>query len=461
MLLTGLVLAVLDWCRRRPSSGCWFEQRKGARVSQVSTTSDFTPASVEQNEVLCINEGDTNGAPMTDRKPGFSRNTYLVTFGSFFADMSTEMLTPVLPIFLTQTLNANGSIVGLVDGIAQAARNLIDGLSGSISDRLRKRKVIVLAGYALAAIAKPFMGISTIWEGVLAARILDRLGAGVRSAPRDAIVASSVDKRERGGGFGLEGLAEHAGAFLGPVLTVLLLYSLQFDISVIFFLALIPALLALSIVLFVNEKSTPIPDGRAVSMNPRQLPMLYWRYLLAIAVLSIGNSSNSFLILRTQEVGASVITTTLIYAGFNLVAALMSYPLTALSDSWGRKIILLGSCVVFLLAYLGFALVQSMAAILALFLLYGVYQGSFRSVGRALACDLAPEQLRASAIGWFSATVGLCQLFASLAAGVLWDRLGHASAFIFGAASAGAGIVAIALLLPRNTKADVRNAVER
>src|SRR5436190_12814720 len=206
---------------------------------------------------------------MTDGKPSFSKNAYLVTAASFFADMSTEMLTPVLPIFLTQTLNANGGIVGLVNGIAQAARNLIDGLSGSISDRLRKRKIIVLAGYAMAAIAKPFMGISTIWEGVLAARILDRLGAGVRSAPRDAIVASSVDKRERGGGFGLEGLAEHAGAFLGPLLTVLLLYALQFDFRVLFFLAFVPALLAFSVVLFVNEKSPPAPDGRAVSMNPR------------------------------------------------------------------------------------------------------------------------------------------------------------------------------------------------
>src|SRR5436190_22707648 len=202
-------------------------------------------------------------------RSGFSKNTILVTTGSFFSDLSTEMLTPVLPIFLTQTLNANGSIVGLVDGIAQAVRNMIDGFSGTISDKLRQRKVIVLAGYAMAAVAKPMMGLSTVWEGVLAARMLDRLGAGVRSAPRDAIVASSVDKRERGGGFGLEGLAEHAGAFLGPVLTVLLLYALQFDFRALFFLAVVPALLAFSVVLFVNEKSPPAPDGRAVSMNPR------------------------------------------------------------------------------------------------------------------------------------------------------------------------------------------------
>jgi len=287
----------------------------------------------------------------------FSRNTLLVTGGSFFADMSTEMLTPVLPLFLVQVLNANGSIVGLVDGIAQAARNLIDGFSGTLSDKLRKRKVLVFAGYTMAAVAKPLMGVASVWEGVLAARILDRLGAGVRSAPRDALVASSVDRRARGSGFGLEGLAEHAGAFAGPLLTVLLLYVLQLDIRVIFYLAFIPAILALCGAVCVKEEkpAQPVQGGYRSSLNPRQLSAVYWRYLLAIAIVSIGNSSNSFLILRTQEVGSSILTTTLIYAGFNLVAALVSYPLTSLSDSWSRKTILTISCLVFLFVYVGLA----------------------------------------------------------------------------------------------------------
>jgi MFS family permease len=381
-------------------------------------------------------------------RSGISKNTLLVAVGSFFSDLSTEMLTPVLPIFLTQTLNASGSIVGLVDGIAQAVRNLIDGFSGSMSDKLRKRKVIVLAGYAMAAISKPFMGLSTIWEAVLAARILDRLGAGVRSAPRDALVASSVDKQERGGGFGLEGLGEHAGAFVGPILTVLLLYALQVDIRIVFYVAFIPGLLALAIVLLVRERSPP-DSVRQRIVHPRELPTQYWKYLVAIAIFSIGNSSNAFLILRTQEVGASVLITTLVYAGFNLVAALVSYPLTALSDRWGRKLILLGSCIVFLAAYAGFALADSFTLIVLLFLLYGIYQGSFRSVGRVFASDLAPEQMRASGIGWFSATVGLCQLIASLVAGFLWDHFGHTAPFILGVGSAAAGILAIAVLMPR------------
>ena len=381
--------------------------------------------------------------------PGFSKNTILVTAGSFFADLSTEMLTPILPIFLTHVLHASGSIVGLVDGIAQAVRNIIGGFSGTISDKLQKRRVIVLAGYAMAALAKPLMGISPIWQGVLAARILDRLGAGVRSAPRDAIVASSVDKRHRGGGFGLEGFGEHAGAFLGPLATVLLLYGLQLDMRVIFYLAFIPALLAFAIVFLVKEQPPQAKTSQKVVVHPRKFPIVYWKYLLAVATFSIGNSSNAFLILRTQEVGASLLVTTFIYAGFNLVAAAVSYPLTSLSDKWERKSVLLGSCIVFLAVYIGFSLAQSLVSIIVLFLLYGVYQGSFRSIGRALATDLAPADLRASGIGWFSATVGLCQLIASLVAGVLWDHLGHSAPFIFGVVSAAAGILAIVCLLPR------------
>src|SRR5436189_2376452 len=153
-----------------------------------------------------------------------------------------------------------------------------------------------------------------------------------------------------------------------------------------------------------------------------------------MAVFSIGNSSNSFLILRTQEIGASAATTTLIYAGFNLIAALASYPLSSLSDTWGRRTVLLGSCLAFMIVYAGFSLLQSITGIAALFLLYGLFEGSFRSVGRAFASDFVPDRLRASGIGWFSATIGLCQLIAGVVAGLIWDYVGHTGAFLYGAA---------------------------
>jgi MFS family permease len=387
--------------------------------------------------------------PVTRRYfSGLSRNTFLLAFSSLFADISTEMLYPILPIFLTQMLKATGSIVGLVDGFAQATQNIVQGLSGALSDKLQKRKPIALAGYLVAAIAKPLMGMSKVWQGVFAARLLDRLGAGTRSAPRDALIASSVDEKDRGKAFGLEGLGDNAGAFLGPLLAVFLLYSLKVNIRSIFYLAIIPGLLAFFMILFVKEKPAAVAAKAKIDIGLRQFPRAYWRYLLVIAMLSLGNSSNAFLILRTQDIGVPLKTTILIYAAYNLVAALISYPAGSLSDRWGRKNILLGSFVIFLITYLGFALTQNIFLIAALFVFYGLYQGMFRAVGKAFAADFVPERLRASGVGWFSTTVGLLQLVASVVAGLLWDRIGHAAVFYYGAAFALIGSIGLVLLIP-------------
>ena len=248
---------------------------------------------------------------------GLSRNTFLLAFASFFADISTEMLYPVLPIFLTQVLNAPGSIVGLIDGFARATQNIVQGFAGALSDKLRKRKSIALAGYLLAAIAKPLMGASTSWQGVFGARLLDRFGTGTRSAPRDALIASSVEDKNTGRAFGLEGIGDNAGAFLGPLLAALLLYSLQVGIRTIFYLAIIPGLLAFVMVLLVKERTAAVAAKAKVDIGLRQFPSAYWRYLLVTTLFGLGTSSNAFLILRTQDLGASLETTILIYAAFN------------------------------------------------------------------------------------------------------------------------------------------------
>ncbi len=383
---------------------------------------------------------------------GLSRNTFLLAFASLFADISTEMLYPVLPVFLTQTLKASGSIVGLVDGFAQATQNIVQGFSGALSDKLQKRKSIAVAGYLLAAIAKPLMGLSTVWQGLFGARLLDRLGAGARSAPRDALIASSVDEKDRGRAFGLEGVGDNAGAFLGPLLAVFLLYALHVHIRAVFYLAIIPGLLAFFMVLLVKEHPAAVAAKSKIDVSLRQFPKGYWQYLLVTALFGLGNSSNAFLILRTQEIGASLETTILIYAAFNLVAALISYPAGSLSDTWGRKNILLASFVIFLIAYLGFALANNILLIAALFVFYGAYQGIFRAVGKAFAADFVPEHLRASGIGWYNTTVGLLQLVASVVAGLLWDQIGHAAVFYYAAAFAVVGSVGLMVLLPREHK---------
>ena len=380
---------------------------------------------------------------------GLSRNTFLLAFASFFADISTEMLYPVLPVLLTQTLRANGSIVGLIDGFAQATQNIVQGFSGALSDKLRKRKSVALVGYFLAALGKPLMGVSTVWQGVLAARLLDRFGTGVRSAPRDALIASSVEGNERGRAFGLEGVGDNAGAFIGPLLAAFLLYSFGIDIRTIFYVALVPGLLAFMMVLFVSERSTSVAAKSKIDTALGRFPKQYWNYLLSTALFGIGNSSNAFLILRTQDTGTSLEITILIYAAFNLVAAVISYPAGVLSDRWGGRTMLLVSYAIFFVAYLGFAVTKNVYLIGILFIVYGLYQGIFRTVGKAMASDLVPEQVRASGIGWYSSTVGILQLISSVVAGLLWDHVGHVAVFYFGAVFAVFGTIGLLLLVRR------------
>jgi MFS family permease len=379
---------------------------------------------------------------------GLSRNTFLLALSSLFADISTEMIVPILPIFLTQTLKVSASVVGLVEGIAGATQNVTQGLSGSLSDKLQKRKPIALVGYFLAAIGKPLMGFASIWQGVLGGRLLDRFGAGTRSAPRDALIASSVDEAHRGKAFGLEGVGDNAGAFLGPLLAVLLLIVWHLPVRLIFYLAVVPGLLAFLMVVFVHERPVKVTAKARFDSGVEKFPKAYWKYLLATALFGIGNSSNAFLILETKDIGASLTTTILIYAGFNLVAALISYPAGYLSDRLGRRNLLVLSIAIFFVTYLGFALTRAVAFIGVLFLFYGLYQGIIRSVGKALASDYVSDALRASAIGWYNATMGVCGLAASLLGGWLWDHEGHTAVFVFGAVFAALGIIASVVLIP-------------
>ncbi|MGZ5916214.1 MAG: MFS transporter [Methyloceanibacter sp.] len=381
-----------------------------------------------------------------------TRNTVLLALASLFGDVSTEMLYPVLPVFLTQTLGASGSALGLVEGIAQAAQNIVQGFSGWLSDRLQRRKPVALVGYLLAAVAKPLISLASSWQGVLGARLLDRLGAGTRSAPRDALIASSVADEHRGKAFGLEGIGDNLGAFLGPLLAVFLLGYLGVEMRLIFFLAIIPGLIAFFMVALVREPPAETATPTKTEITLRYFPKAYWKYLLVIALFGLGNSSTSFLILQTQAVGVSLDKTIFIYAAFNFVAAVVSYPAGSLSDMLGRRMILLVAFMIFFLTYLGFALTENILVIALLFILYGAFQGIFRSVGKALVTDLVPERLRASGIGCYSATIGLLGLVASVVAGQLWDHVGHAAVFLYGAVFAVVGSIALLVLLLADAK---------
>lgn len=383
---------------------------------------------------------------------GLSRNTFLLALASLFADVSTEMLYPVLPIFLTETIGAKPAILGLIEGIAQALQNIIQGFSGWLADKLKRRKPVALVGYFLSALSKPFIGLSTTWPEVLTARSLDRLGSGTRSAPRDALVAASAADKDRGKAFGLEGIGDNLGAFLGPLIAILLLSAFHVKLRTIFLLSVIPGLLAAFMVLLVRERAIAVPSKAKLDVHVRHFPREYWKYLLVILLFSLGNSSNTFLILRTKDLGTTLTTTILIYALFNLVAALVSYPAGYLSDKFGRKGVLLIAFVVFAVVYGVFGFATHVAVLGTLFVLYGLYQGIFRTVGKALATDFLPAELHASGIGWYTATVGLATLVASLVAGQLWTRAGPPAAFIFGAIFAGLGSVALLVLVPSRTR---------
>jgi len=244
-----------------------------------------------------------------------------------------------------------------MDGFAQATQNIVQGFSGALSDRLRKRKSIALIGYFLAAIAKPMMGFATVWQGVFGARVLDRFGTGTRSAPRDALIAPSVDEKNRGTAFGWKALATMS-ARSSARCSRPFCFTLHRLACTHFYVALIPGPLAFFMVLLVKERSAPVAAKAKIDISLRAFPKAYRRYLLATARFGLGNSSNAFLILRPRGRGVTLETTILIYAGFNLAAALISYPAGSLSDTWGRRNMLLAAFVIFLINYLGFALVR-------------------------------------------------------------------------------------------------------
>lgn len=364
---------------------------------------------------------------------GLTKNSVLLAFTSLFSDISTEMLYPVLPIYLSQYMGTSGSIIGIIEGIAQAAQNMTQGFSGWLSDKWQKRKPIALFGYILSAVSKPLVGVFNTWPGVLGARVCDRLGAGSRAAPRDALIAASVEEKYRGKAFGLEGIGDNLGAFLGPLLTILLFFILKVNIRSIFYLAFIPGLLAVFMILLVKEKRSDESATSKINIQLGHFPKDYWRYLLITALFGIGNSSNAFLILQIRNKGLPLIYTILIYAFYNLVAALISFPAGALSDRWGRKPLLIASFLIFTISYAGFAFTSKLYFAGFLFIFYGLFQGIYRSVGKTLATDFVPSHLRASSIGWYATVVGLSGLVASSVAGVLWDQVSHASVFIYGA----------------------------
>lgn len=391
------------------------------------------------------------------------RNVWATSLTSFFMDISSEMVINILPLFLANVLGVKTNIIGVIEGVAETTASLLKIFSGWLSDKLRARKWLAVSGYALSTIVKPLFYLATTWELVAGARWADRVGKGIRTAPRDALIADSIDAPQRGLAFGVARAGDTAGALLGILIALGVVWFAQAGavelgettFRTIVLISIVPAFLA---VLTLALLARDVPVTRETEM-PRfafkALGKPFMILMLIVCIFELGNSSDAFLILRAQNLGMNVVGVLAMLAMFNLVYAVLSAPAGALSDRWGRRRIIIGGWLMYALVYLGFALATSAWQVFILYAVYGVYYGVAYGTTKALVADLVPEHLRGTAYGTYNAVLSIISLPASVIAGVLWQGIGAwegfgaPAPFLFGAAMALLGTVLLALWLPR------------
>jgi len=362
---------------------------------------------------------------------------------SLLTDASSEMIYPLLPAFLVATLGASSAFVGLVEGVAEATASLAKIASGRLADRMGRAKPLVVLGYGVSSLARPAMALAALPAHVLLIRFLDRVGKGVRGAPRDALLAAAVASRERGRAFGFHRAMDNAGALLGPLLASALLAA-GLDLRAVFAAALLPGLLSLALLVWGVGDAPLVLAARAAT---GRLPGGFVRYLGVLALFTLGNSSDAFLILRAQQLGVPLTALPLLWAFHHVVKAGLSTPLGALSDRVGRRQAIATGWGVYALAYGGFALASSAIHAWLLFALYGVFHAATEGAERALVADLVPDGLRGRAYGLYHAVTGAMLLPASLVTGLVWQRLSPAWALGLGAGLALAATLALMLLV--------------
>ncbi|MBX3082121.1 MAG: MFS transporter [Anaerolineae bacterium] len=378
---------------------------------------------------------------------------------SFFTDVSSEMIINVLPLFLANVLGVKTNVIGLIEGVAETTASLLKSVSGWLSDKLRQRKSLAVLGYALSAFSKPFLYFATSWAGVLFVRFADRVGKGVRTSPRDALIADSVDEHQRGRAFGLHRAGDTAGAVLGLLIALLVVLATQSQslalsretFQLLVLISIVPAFLAV-IILAMGVKEVPIKikTGQAVRLSFNALDSRFRSFLLIIIVFTLGSSADAFLVLRAQDLGLSVVGVLAMLMTFNIIYAALARPLGILSDRIGRTQLLIVGWLIYAGVYLGFALAGAVWQVWVLYGIYGLYYAFTEGAAKALIADFVPSEQRGTAYGYYNAAIGLMALPASVLAGVLWQGIGGwagfgASApFIVGAVFA---IIAVILLI--------------
>ena len=366
-------------------------------------------------------------------KSGISKNVFVLGLVSFFNDVASEMIYPIVPIFLTSVLGAPVAIVGLIEGIAESTASVLKVVSGWLSDKWQKRKLFVVAGYLFSAISKILLSLAYSWPFVLFARFVDRFGKGTRTSARDALITESSENKVRGRAFGFHRTLDTLGAVVGPLIALLAIHFLDNNFRLIFFLAFIPAFIGILLLLFfVKEKKKEANSLNTFHFNWRELNPSFKIFLLISLIFALGNSSDAFLILRAQNLGLSLILVVLAYVFFNFTYAIFSMPAGIISDKIGPKKVLLAGFLLFSAVYLFFGLAHSSLLLWLLFPIYGIYMALTEGVGKAYISNLVPQERVGTAFGVYQTTIGLCTFFASLIAGLLWTYIDVSTPFIFG-----------------------------
>jgi len=397
--------------------------------------------------------------PSGNKIRSLPRNVWAVSLTSFFMDISSEMIINILPLFLSNVLGVKADIIGLIEGVAEATASLLKVFSGWLSDRLRARKWLAVAGYALSTLAKPFFYFANSWSAVAGVRWADRVGKGIRTAPRDALVADSIDEPQRGLAFGFHRAADTGGAVLGLLVALGVIWYTQSNalsldrntFQTVVLISLIPALLAV-LSLAVGARDVPVTKTRGLPRFAfRSLGKRFMVFLLIVGLFDLGNSSDAFLVLRAQERGLSVLGILGMLVTFNAVYTLVSTPAGSLSDRVGRRRVMVGGWLVYAAIYLGFGLARSGWQIWLLYGLYGVYYGLAYGTAKAMVADIVPEELRGTAYGTYNAMLGILDFPASLIAGLLWRYLAPSAPFYLGSGLALAAALLMALVMPTDS----------
>lgn len=377
-----------------------------------------------------------------------SGNVIVLGLVSLFTDVSSEMIYPLLPIFLTGVLGAGPAFLGLIEGVAESTASLLKLFSGVISDRAGKRKSLVLAGYGLSAVARPLIGAAPSALAVLLIRTGDRIGKGIRTSPRDALIADSVDPAVRGKAYGFHRSMDHAGALLGPLIATALLATVVNDLRTVFWLAAIPGAVAVGLIVWrvreVERKEEAATGPFRLSLLPNG-PLR--TYLAILFLFTLGNSSDTFLLLKAGSLGVPAFRIPLLWAFFHLVKMATSMPFGALSDSMGRRGVILSGWCIYALSYAGFAFAASEAHIWILFAVYGLFYGLTEGVEKAFLADMADPALRGAAFGWYNFALGAGALPASIIFGLIWSRYGNVAPFLFGAFLSAVAALFLALMV--------------